>query len=335
MPKANPQRQRRRSQRRLLFDLRYRIGECCLRGFMFLLPGIPKRLLWLFTAAVARLTFVVLRKYRIRMEENLSRVMSAETLAPKERSEMVRRTWRNFARGFYETTAALCSSPGEIAAAAAIQGEEHLRHALKMGKGVIGVSAHLGNFTLIGARLAAAGYPFNVVIKQPRDRRMARLMDDYRARIGMQTISARPRRETARRILKALRKNEVVLLIADEFKSGGVEVTFLGHSARAPRGPATLALRTGAAVVPMFMVRDGEDRLTLHIQPELELAATGDMEKDVGASVALISSSLEEAILRYPDQWSWLGFRENGKTPARKETQKKNSLNSPQGPLSP
>lgn len=321
MPKAHPQRQLSRSRRRLLFALRYRLGECCIRGFMFLLPAIPRRLLWLVTGAGARLSFMLLRKYRTRMEENLARVMGPETLAPEERTKIVRRTWRNFARAFYETTAALASSAREIEAASPIRGEEHLKRALEKKKGVIGVSAHLGNFALIGARLAAAGYPFNVVVKQPRDLRLARLIDDYRARIGIRTISARPRRETARKILKALRKNEVVLLIADEFKSGGVEVKFLGLTAQAPRGPATLALRTGAAVLPMFMVRDSEDRLTLHVQPELELPATGDLERDVAVSVGRISSSLEEAILKYPDQWSWLGFGENGRAPGGPETE--------------
>jgi KDO2-lipid IV(A) lauroyltransferase len=300
--------------------MRDRVGEACLRTFVFALPAIPRRLLWLFTAAGAELTFRCLRKYRARMEESLSDVMAAEALSAEDRAEMVRRTWRNFARGFYETTAALCSTPDEIAAAAALRGEEHLKRALEKGKGVIGVSAHLGNFTLLGARLAASGYRFQVVIKQPRDRRLASLMDRYRARIGIHTISARPRREAARKILKALRRNEVVLLIADEFKSGGVEVRFLGRSAYAPRGPATLALRTGAAVVPMFMVRDKRDDLTLQVQPELELAATGDLERDVAISVARISACLEQAILTYPDQWSWLGFRESGKAPEAEKT---------------
>ena len=82
----------------------------------------------------------------------------------------------------------------------------------------------LGNFTMIGPRLAAAGYPFSVVVKRPGDQRFARLIDHYRARVGVKTISARPCREAARQILSALRRNEVVLIIADEFKSGDAKV---------------------------------------------------------------------------------------------------------------
>jgi KDO2-lipid IV(A) lauroyltransferase len=110
----------------------------------------------------------------------------------------------------------------------AVEGEKHLERALGKGRGVLALSAHLGSFTMIGARLAAGGFPFSVVVKQPRDRRFARLIDAYRAQLGIHTISAKPRREAVRGILKALRENRIVLVIADEFKSGDVMVDFLG-----------------------------------------------------------------------------------------------------------
>lgn len=112
-----------------------------------------------------------------------------------------------------------------------------------------------------------------------------------------------------------MRSNEVVLIIADEFKSGGVEVEFLGRTAPAPRGPVTLAMRSGAAVVPMFMARDGQDRLTLHIWPETELVKSGGIQDDVASNVALFASQLEAMVRRHPDQWNWLGFHRDGRTP--------------------
>ncbi|MGH7829672.1 MAG: lysophospholipid acyltransferase family protein, partial [Candidatus Binatia bacterium] len=233
--------------REFFYRLRYRAGEWCLRGFVGASPWIPSRFLAAFTEFASRLTYFVLWDYRRRMGENLSNVMSEELPTAEDRKEMVRKAWRNFARGMYEITSAVHSSREEIGAMVAVEGEEHLARALAKGKGVVALSAHLGNFAMIGARLAAAGYPFSVVVKQPRDSRLAHLIDEYRARVGIKTISARPRRETARRILRALRQNEIVLLIADEFKSAGVRVEFFGRSALAPRGPATLALRTGAA----------------------------------------------------------------------------------------
>src|SRR5437899_6123 len=203
------------------YGLRYRIGEYALRSFVAALPWIPYRLLLLFTDFWAWVTFGCLWKYRTRMEENIAMALGQSIRNPVERKALVWRAWKNFARGVLATTAVMHFSKARIVSAVALEGEDHLKDALAKGKGVLALSAHLGSFTMIGARLAAEGYPFSAVVKQPRDQRFARLIDAYRAQIGIQTISAKPRTEAVRGILKALRKNRIVWMIADEFNSGG------------------------------------------------------------------------------------------------------------------
>ncbi len=78
---------------------------------------------------------------------------------------------------------------------------------------------------------------------------------------------------------------------------------FLGSAVYVRRGPVTLALRAGAAVVPMYVTRDGEDRLTLRISPEIDVVKTGDLQEDVAANLALFTRHLEDMVRRYPDQW--------------------------------
>ena len=301
--------------RKALYWLRYRVGEYCLTGFVRRLPWIPRSFVNGFAAAAEKVTFAIFRKYRMKMEENLALAMGEEISSPEERRALIRRAWRNFAQTLLEAFWAMHASKEKILSGVAMEGEEHLKRALAKGKGVIALSAHLGNFTMIGARLAAAGYPFSVVVKQPRDRRFARLIDDYRAQLGMKTISAKPRREAVRGILKTLRANGVVLLIADEFKSVGVKVSFFGRASHAPRGPATLALRTGAATLPIFATRDPNGRLTLQIAPEIELIGGDDLEQSVAANTALFTQHLEDMVRRYPDQWNWLGFHVDGRKP--------------------
>ena len=295
--------------------LRYRLGEYCLRGFMRMLPWIPFRVFSVITSTIGRATFTILWRYRARMEQNLATAMADQLPSPEERRAVIRKAWRNFAQGILETSSIMHAPKEKVLAAVPIEGEDHLKQALAKGKGVIALSAHLGNFTMIGIRLAAAGYPFIALVKQPRDRRFARLMDDYRAKVGIKTVSAKPRREAVRGVLKALRANGVVLVIADEFKSGGVEVEFFGLPSPAPRGPATLALRTGAATLPMFLTRDSRDRLTLHIEPEIELIESNELEDDVAANTVLFTRHLEAMVRRYPDQWNWLGFHRDGAKP--------------------
>jgi KDO2-lipid IV(A) lauroyltransferase len=240
------------------------------------------------------------------MEENIARVFSDTTA--QERKALARCAWLSFARGVLDTSLATSSSKENIMAMVGIEGEEHLRAALAQGRGVLALSAHLGSFTMIGARLAAAGYPFSVVVKHPGDEGLARLIDGYRTRIGIHTISAKPRREAVRGILRALRDNRIVLVIADEFKSGDILVDFLGQKAPAPRGPATLALRTGAVTLPMFATRRADGSLTLAIGAPIAPVQHADLEESVVATTIVYTRHIEAAIRQNPEQWNWLGM---------------------------
>src|SRR5215510_12398448 len=260
--------------------LRHRTAEYCLRAFIFLVPRIPPRLHVLIISAVARLTLAILWRYRKLMEQNVSMAMSDESLTVERRKTVVRLAWRNFVWGLYETACALYTSRDAICASVAIEGEEYLKRALEKGKGVIALGAHLGNFTMIGTRLAAAGYPFSILVKHPPDQRLARLLDGYRAKAGIKTISAKPRRQAARQILGALKQNEVVLLLPDVFKSGSANAQFLGAAVNIRRGP-----------------------VTLRISSEIDLVKTGDLQEDVAANLVLFTRHLEGMVRRYPDQW--------------------------------
>jgi KDO2-lipid IV(A) lauroyltransferase len=221
---------------------------------------------------------------------------------------MIWAAWLNFSRGVLDTALTTYYSKEQICAMVALEGEEHIRRALDQGNGVLALSAHLGSFTMIGARLASGGFPFSVVVKSPQDERLARLIDGYRTRIGIHTISAKPRREAVRDILKALRDNRIVLMIADEFKSGDVTVDFLGLTVPAPRGPATLALRTGAVTLPMFVTRRADKSLVLSVSAPIAPVEREDREQSVIATTAAYTRVIEAEIRRYPGQWNWLGL---------------------------
>jgi len=121
------------------------------KGFIGLLPWIPQSFLSGFTKVGAHLTFHFLAKYPRQMEKNLSLVMAKEFPTRKERKALIRRAWINFALGVQETATAIGAPKRNILSAVTLEGEEHLKPALERKKGVIALSAHLGNFTLIGA----------------------------------------------------------------------------------------------------------------------------------------------------------------------------------------
>jgi KDO2-lipid IV(A) lauroyltransferase len=298
---------------RFFYRLKYGLGAYVLRIFILVLGRLPDR--WVVSASTfwAWITHKLLWKYRIRMEDNIAAAAGDRFPDKAERKAMVWRIWKNFTRGLFEAGALIDFPKEAIVTKIRVEGEQHLRDALARRKGVLALSAHLGNFALIGARLAAAGYAFSVVVKHPSNEEFAELITQYRAQVGIDTIAAKPRREAVRAIVQALRENRIVLVVADEFKSGEITVEFMGQTVPAPRGPATLALRTGAVTLPMFATRRRDDSIVLAIGRPIEAVNRESLEETITATTALYTRHLEDAIHRFPDQWSWLGFPRKGR----------------------
>ncbi len=293
----------------LLYRLRYRAAEYFLRTLIAVLRWLPPAAPFYIARLAEPVSLLLFRRYRKRMRDTVEDTLGRELSTEAERRTVVRRAWTNFAHALLETVATLYVADDELCSRIDIEGEEHLREALARKKGVLAMSAHFGNFGIIGPRLVAQGYEFSVVIRMPREPRFAALQSEYFARAGIKIIPARPSRDSVPRIIGALRRNEVVLVVPDEFKTTGVAVDFLGRQVPAPRGPITIARRTGAAVLPVFMVRDRGNRLTLHVEPEIRFAHTGDREADLRANARLFVREIEKMVRRHPDQWSWMGFR--------------------------
>jgi len=267
---------------------------------------LPRRWLLALFRGFADLGFHLAHGFRTRSIRNLS-LAFGDRLTFREIADLARSSLRNFSRDFLEMGFALDIAPDRIRAEIPVHGLEHLKEALAKGKGVIALSAHLGNFFLLGTRLAAEGYPTYVLINQARTGKLPELIVRYRNRINQKTIHTQPHDEAFRELVQVLRRNELAIVIADEFRNGGgIRVPFFGRSVIARRGPATLALRTGAAVVPACLVRDQSGDLKLVIEPEIEFSRTGKIKADVTENTLKITQWLERTLRSYPDQWNWM-----------------------------
>jgi KDO2-lipid IV(A) lauroyltransferase len=267
---------------------------------------LPRSWLLALFRGLADAGFRLFRKFRERSTRNLS-LAFGDQLEGREIYAVARDSLRNFFCGFIELGFAVESGLERIKAEVPVSGMEHLETALSKGKGAIILSGHLGNFLLLGTRLAAEGYCVYVLINQPRSGRIADLRRRYRNKIGQRTIHARPRKEASRKLLQVLRRNEIAIMIADEFRSGtGIYAPFFGRTVLARRGPATLALRTGAAVVPACLVRNPAGELGLVIEPEIKLSRTGKIKTDIIQSTVQMTQWLEKTVRSYPDQWNWM-----------------------------
>jgi len=279
----------------------FKVGCSLARNF-------PETAFWL-SARLADVGFCISPSFRQRSVGNI-RIAFGASLNGSAALNIARRSLRNFFRSCVEIAAFMNASDEEIRAKIVIDGRENLDAALAKGSGVLILSAHLGNFFLVGSRLAFEGIPTYVLVNQPREGRFARLMDDYRLQVRQQTIHARPRREALQEINAVLRRNQIAVVIADEYRKGnGIQVPLFGRTVNARRGPITLALRTGAALVPACMIRQPDGTLKLIIEPELELDRSGKGKAEIRENTVRMTGWLERTVRRYPDQWNWMNFR--------------------------
>ncbi len=277
------------------------VGKIAVRIF-------PRRLFLSLSAVFADLAFYLFRGFRKRSIKNLSLALGDRFDSTKIRT-MARASLRNFFCSCCELGFAVGQTPRQLQAEIRIQGREHMTAALARGQGAIALSGHLGNFFLVGTRLAAEGYSTHVLINLPRTGTLTQILDHYRLKIGQKTIHARPRRQAFHELVQVLRRNEIAVVIADEYRSGsGIDVPLFGRIVRARRGPATLALRTGAALVPVYLARRSSGELVLTIEPELELQRTGRTQADVRENTLRITQWVERMVRSYPDQWNWMNI---------------------------
>jgi Kdo2-lipid IVA lauroyltransferase/acyltransferase len=269
---------------------------------------LPRQFLYRLSDRLAHIGFYLFRGFRTRSLRNLS-VALGEQADGKTTRELVRRSLRNFFRGFVEIGISLTIPSDQLRSEIPVTGRENLDAALTKGHGIIVLSGHLGNFFLLGTRLALEGYPVHVLVNQPSNGQVARLMDDCRFKVQQKTIHARPRRDALRALSRILKSNELAIVIADEHRGTGVLVPFFGRSVLARRGPATLALRTGAAVVPGYLLRERDGRLRLVVEPELELVRDNKNKAAIRENTLRITQWLERTVRAHPDQWNWMNIR--------------------------
>lgn len=183
------------------------------------------------------------------------------------------------------------------------EGWEHLEAARAGGKGVVLLTAHFGNWELMGASFAAKGVPLHVLVQPASQDAFDKLFREFRGEAGVSTWNnAGP--ASLRPVLRALGRNEALGLLVDQHgEAQDAIVNFFDHPVSAPTGPFFFAKRTGAAVVPVFAVRQPDDTHVIHIEPAIAL--TGDDETDAQTAYAV----LESYIRRHPDHWLWVHDR--------------------------
>jgi KDO2-lipid IV(A) lauroyltransferase len=235
---------------------------------------------------------------------------------PEHTEEELRRTARDcfahLGQSLFELLWLQRVKPGEIKRYVEMD-ETPIREALSKGKGLIFITGHIGNWELLGAAVAACGFPLQVVAAPLYDPWIDDWVVRLRSRMGVETVS-RGEPDSGRRILRTLRENGILgILIDQDIDAEGGWVDFFGRPAYTPTGAAALAARTGAPVVVGYIHRiaQPEDHGIQH-----RVAVHGpwflDRDRDqsqVMAETQRFTELLEHGIRLFPEQWVWMHSR--------------------------
>ena len=243
--------------------------------------------------------------------ENIALALGRE-LDSKQQVALARSVYRNLGQVLFEVAWSWTLSEKALSECITVEGQEHLQAACDRGKGVLVVTAHIGNWELLPIAAKGVAIPINIVYRPLDFKPLNTIIEQSRSRFGAKLI---PSRHALLRILGALKKGEAVAMLMDQNVDyyDGVWVDFFGHPACTSKSMAVIAMKTGASVLPVFLFREVSGfRATCG--EALTPADTGDRTKDIEANTAQYTLAIEKAIRQKPDQWFWVHRRWKTKT---------------------
>lgn len=184
-----------------------------------------------------------------------------------------------------------------------VEGYHHIVDGLAQGKGVILALPHLGGWEWAGRWLSVRGHRLTVIVEQIDPPELFEWFTTLRRDLGMNVVALGP--DAGQAVVQALKANEIVCLLSDrDIARSGIEVEFFGERTTLPAGPATIALRTGAPLLPVgvYFTRRLYGHLGI-VRPPVPTERRGKLREDVTRVTQYLAHELEYLIRRAPEQW--------------------------------
>ena len=267
---------------------------------------LPRKFALNLGALLGDLMFFFSHKEKARAVRNLSIAFGTEK-SPKDILDICRKCFRNLGKGLIEFLQLPKLTPENLSDLVTFDGRDNVDEILKKGKGVIIITAHLGNWELVGASFPLCGYKSNTIVRPMKLQQLDEWVNRRREGTGLKCIG---RGASIKSALQCLKRNEILGILADvDTKVDGVFVDFFGRSAYTPRGPVSIVLKTGCDLLPAFIIRQKDNTHRLIVEKPIELKITGDIEEDVRYNTAVFTKIIESYVRKYPEQWIWIHDR--------------------------
>ena len=266
----------------------------------FVALRLPLRITYAIASFCATACYILFCRDRRALRANIGVVLGYKQRVIKL-DVYARRAFVNFAKYLVDFLRFAIIDSAFIEKFIDVKGRENLDAAFGKGKGAILLSSHVGNWELGAAIISCIGYPLNAIALGHSDSKVNEFFVNQRESKGVKVI---PIGSNLRKCFTILKKNEGIAILGDrDFTDSGEEVLFFGKKTVLPKGPAYFSLKSGAPIVPTFMLRNKNDRFSLVFGEPIQLKPTGDRDKDVMELMGTYIKVIEKYIRKYPDQW--------------------------------
>jgi KDO2-lipid IV(A) lauroyltransferase len=251
-------------------------------------------------ARLGKFLYRVDKKHRMTALSNLA--LAFPEMPEEERIVLAKRCFEHFGRIFGDFLRSPLRKSEEVLASCDIIDFHHFDEALAAGHGVLLITGHFGNWERAAHILSASGLKLSVVARDANDGDLAKAITEIRHQQGVEVLA---RGQAARGILSALKRNEVVGILPDQ-NSGDIFIPFFGKPAGTVTGPSSIAVKTGAKMIPFFCYWVSPGRYEARAYPPL---VPEEGYEPVEGYTRAINRCLENVIREHPEQWLWFHNR--------------------------
>lgn len=272
-------------------------------GLKTLIAQMPESHLLFWGKILGDLLFYIAIPQRRIVRRNLH--FSRLSSSPQKARRLSRRIFQHFGVTIVELLQMACFSQQDLVSKFYVKGSANLTEALKRQKGIILISAHLGNYEMAWQFVPCYLEMQMVgVAKKFRNVRLNRMIHGIRTRFGNKILY---KKGALPEMMQTLRQGAMVGVLMDiSRRFDGVEVNFFGHRATATPAAALMSLRCKSPVMPAFCHRTRKGKLLVEVEPPVEMQRTKDLRIDLQINTQRITDRVERAVRRHPEQWNWM-----------------------------
>ena len=296
-------------------DFRWFVAYVALMTVMVPFALLPPKLSAALGEKLGILLFHLLSKWRRKGIQTVASFMPYLSIhAPATRNsspeDIIRQLFVNIGLLIAELSRLYMGRGKSLIDAVEFRGLENYDIAVRKGRGIIGITAHCGNWELMALALGLRTTPIAVVARTMKKDYFSKLLEKLRSSFGNKVIY---RDNGVKDMLLFLKGGGLVGILPDQVvrPPHGILVDFFGRPCWTTVMPVKLALKTGSPILPFFIHREN-NRNIVTIQPELDLLTTGSDQERILDGTIKMNQAIEKHILQHPTQWNWLYRRWKG-----------------------